>query len=1228
MIACPNINLKEWKDLVAKHGENKAYVVYNEEYADLKDLKLVRDTDSINIQRVNQENIQSGNKTMSVRPFGEHNYSVGDVLKVKVKGNDTGLRVKVSSIKTIDDFTKLTTQEKDEFARSMGDYKDFEDFRTNDDYAKIDSPLSIAFPEVYKFITGQKPGDIISYSKTETLVKGESKEDKKTIDLLNHVRSFIEKKIKILTRKDVFNKKQKQNELKRLQKDLKDLDGVSGIFAFIDDAYEKTKAAEQMFLDLLKKQDTLSNSEMIARLSSFNEFVNGYSILDEISKADLKEVKESRKIGLQEEGNFSIQQKLAYAIERKDLMRNDYIEAGLPLLADYLLQSKSEKLDETTKAEIAKIQARIDAIQKSNMKPEVIARKVKENKALIQSLVPYNIDRETLINELRVASKDEGAIDFWFSPLISSDDSVLALFAKSIKSSLEDARLKDIKDAEEYKKVYEEFAASNTKNKDNVASFNDDIYEVIEVASTDEDGNRIYVKKKSFVQKYNLAAFEKAKDKFFKELGPKPSEEDKKALAEWKKSVSMWFRENTEDKSQVEIDAIVDEKEDDLLRGIITKSEYEEWRKSVFGEFYNAETHQLETYYKNELKRPSVKYINKKWDKLYLEDGVPNNAAGKYHKFMLEKYLEAQDKLPEHFRMGYILPSRPKDSVERSLTQGALKVAKNTIKDAFKVQIYDTEFGISSIEGDDVKFLPVYFTQNMDVDDVSSDVLESVMKFTSMANKYEALNKVSGEISLMEQIIGERQVIKTNSKGEKIIDAFAAKMGFSDYIKKHGEGFSEKHVKSFINMIVRGEMQEKEEILGLDAGKITNKLLGFSSITTLAVDFLKSTANNIQGNIQVAIEANSGEYFNKKNLTNGSAFYIRNSAGMIKDFGKIAPDNIANKLVELYDAIQGEYTTQYGENVSGSLARKLFRTDTLFFNQHIAEHEIQVKTLFAILDANYVKDNESGELISVLEAYKKYGIEIESKTDFTDKQRKDLMNINHAISKRLHGVYNSFDKAVIQKYSLGRLLLMYRKYLVPSYKRRFKKISGDQELGGLTEGTYRTFWRTFIRDLRDMQFNIVNNWESYTDFEKDQIKRTLTEAGAVIALTALVMVLKGAGDDDEELKKNYFYNFVLYQAVRQRSETAQYYPLLGYKDAYRTIKSPTAMITTMDRSIKLIDQLIFTWDKDKLNYKKKTGVFDKGTNRSYAAFLKLVGLSGYNADPAEAIKSFEGALNK
>ena len=91
-----------------------------------------------------------------------------------------------------------------------------------------------------------------------------------------------------------------------------------------------------------------------------------------------------------------------------------------------------------------------------------------------------------------------------------------------------------------------------------------------------------------------------------------------------------------------------------------------------------------------------------------------------------------------------------------------------------------------------------------------------------------------------------------------------------------------------------------------------------------------------------------------------------------------------------------------------------------------------------------------------------------------------------------------------------------------------------------------------------------------------------------------------------------------------RSETASY---ISPKDAYRVVKSPSAMTSTLERAIKFTDQFFFTWDPEKLEFERKSGVWNAGDNKSWAYFLKLMGYSGYNFTPGEAVESFKGTLN-
>ena len=1063
----------------------------------------------------------------------------------------------------------------------------------------------------------------------ETVVEEEESEDETDFTkLVQRIKLYLNKQLDDLSKKKIKNQTYKTKRLEALIDQLNTLEGVEVINEFINDAYEKSKKAKYRFDTILKNKDTLDTKELINELTAINDFANGYSILDEISAKDLNDFFSSAGRTGKNEADYSPQDKLSYALEVRNAVRSKFVTEAIPLMAKTLTYYKSDTSDEKVRAQIKDTQKRIEAITADqSLSSKAKERKLNQEQAILDKLNSFLINEESLIETLTLASKDEDALDFLIAPLISSEDSALALFAKMIKSAFENARQQDILTRDELVKDFEKYASKTSVSRDNVEDFNEGIYEVLDYTYKDEKGEVQTIKRKAFVQKFDINKFNKAKEDFYNKIGPKPllsetpTKDEKAALKGWQAAQGEWYRNNTQPKSKEERAKIIKEKAKERNAGIITQEEYDEWRDSVYYTYNGKE------YFMKELSEPSNAYLNSNWTKLYDSNNKPLNAKGEYHQELTKKYFEAQEKLPVSQRPGYILPSIEKTDKERLRTNGVLKTVKNIAAESVKVKSYDIEYRLANLSEEGVKFLPIYYTQNMDANDVSSDLIRSVLMFNSMANRYEAMNNLNGEISMFKTIIGKRQVVETNSKGQPILDAFAKKLGYTEFVRQNGESYSQKHVDAFIDMVVYGEMQKAEELFGFSLSKVTNSLTAFSAYTSIAADILKGVANNLQGNIQVIIEANAGEFFTKKNLAKAKATYMKNAGSFLADFGKSSPQNLLSQLTELYDAIQGDFKDKYGRNVSGSLAGKLFRTDTLFFNQHFGEHEIQVSTMLALMDATIVTD-KSGKSMTLLEAHQLYGSkpgDLEKNTDFTEKRRQDFQNTLHALNKRMQGVYNDFDKGTAQRYSLGRLGLMYRKHLVPGYMRRFKKYSMDQELGSPTEGFYRTFATTFLRDLIDYKLQINKAWSTYTPFQKAQIKRTIAEITIILSITAMIMMLTALGDepDEEAVKKSYAYNFLMYELVRMRSETASY---ISPTDAYRVVKSPSAMTSTLERAIKFGNQIL-PWNITE-DYQRRSGIWEKGDNKAWAYFLKLAGFSGYNITPEQAVKSFEGTLAK
>jgi hypothetical protein len=1106
---------------------------------------------------------------------------------------------------------------------------------------------------------------------TDTVGEEVNPDDTNTefITLTNEIKVFLEKQLAILRKKVVKNQEFKEQRIKKILAELEGLDEAQAIESFITDSYNQSIKAEKRYDEFIKNKNKTNKKDVIKELLAFYEFANGYNILDEISKDNIlkffsktteetdAELIEQLQAALEEndleavkaimakttvfdnKGKLTPQNKLFKALTIRNRLKNEFVSQGIPLMADFLIKYKSDYQNTNLDELKAFYQKRLDELEADNkLDPAKKNKRRIELKQEIANLNSFVMDKEGLEKLLKMSLKDEGVFDFLVGPLISSPDAVLALFAKAVKSQFGKAKMNLIKIRDEVLDVFEDYAQSSGKSKDNPKEFNEGMYEMLVSYIPNKEGVWEELVRPAFVQKYDITAFNKARNKFFSE-NPKPADDAPRAVKKaWSIKKNEWYAENTQQKPQAEIDEIIAEKTKLLKAGLLTQKEYDEW----VGKMYIVVNNKKVYLYK-EMYQPAEKYLNAKWLDMYNLDGTTKNKKGELHKTLTDQYFKSQEKIPKSQRLGYYVPYVPKTRNERIREKGLGTSIKKGLKDKFQPQVYDVgyessgdnldfedtqglsgQLSLASLGGAEVKFIPTYYVQPIDTEDISLDLTRSVLLFAQMAENYEALNEISAETTMLKVIVGDREVAEQTGKGQVLIDAFAQKQGYLKFISKNGESYSKKHLDAFIDMVVYGEMSKAEgSILGLDIAKTTDAVIGFSAITGLALDAMKGVANSLQGNIQIIIEAAGGQYFNTKNLAKGKKTYGLGTPFM-KDFGKARPVSLQGQLAEYYDAMQGEFKDQYGRNVSNTAFLRLFNTNSLFFNMHAAEHEIQLTTMFALMDAERVIDNTTGEEMSLYEAHIKYGRDgVHDNTDFSLKRKEDFENRLHALNKRMQGVYNDFDKATAQRYALGRLALMYRKHLVPAFMRRYKAKSYDYELDDITEGFYRTFWNTLMKDLIVYKKNIFKEWKNYTPYQKAQIYKVLRELALIISFATLIFIMSSAADDDEDLKKSTAYNHIYYQLIRMNSETIQYYPGFGFDDIYKTIKSPTAATTLISRVGKFMDQFFLTWDSEKLTYKRDTGVWEKGDNKSWAYFLKIMGLTGNNFSPEEAVKNFE-----
>lgn len=178
------------KNLIEKDGDGQVYLKgkYNIKFKE-SFIKLLNDIEDsyensfkkLQVQDINLDSLRKDKKTISLRKSGEHNFIDNDIAVVTVNGINTGIKVQIDQIKTFSNFNSLSDDRKNDFAKVVGNYKDFEDFKNSNDYAKEDSKKSKMYPEIYNFINNSGSIDIISYvkveedSKTSTTFKNRNK---------------------------------------------------------------------------------------------------------------------------------------------------------------------------------------------------------------------------------------------------------------------------------------------------------------------------------------------------------------------------------------------------------------------------------------------------------------------------------------------------------------------------------------------------------------------------------------------------------------------------------------------------------------------------------------------------------------------------------------------------------------------------------------------------------------------------------------------------------------------------------------------------------------------------------------------------------------------------------------------------------------------------------------------------------------------------------------------
>lgn len=732
---------------------------------------------------------------------------------------------------------------------------------------------------------------------------------------------------------------------------------------------------------------------------------------------------------------------------------------------------------------------------------------------------------------VKVADEDISFFDRWLDSMADSSDYMLKVMDQAVKKSKENARLQTID-------VMKQLQAATIKLEQAGVKTTDWMFE------KDSSGNLTG----SYISEINHGLFREAMSNMYKQLndkyGKNPIGDDAQA---YNRERQAWFSANME-----------------TINGIRMP------KRSIYGnkEFENLTSPQKEYW-------ETIMSI-----KAQLDSCLPDKYTTLYNAVKIRKDLLERVKAS--------------DSVKSGISQ----VWEN-VKDQFIRRSDDTEFGdratVKDFEGNEVQVLPIYFTKLKDgesANDISTDIVGTLTAYAAMANDFNEMSKVIDVLELGRDILKDNLEIGKTRGGKPLVEKFKVigRDVESKVTKSRDDRRIIQRLNDFFEMQVYGRYMADEGTFGdtkIDKGKVANFVNRMTSLNTLALNVLSGISNVATGKVMMRIESLSGEFFSERNTIKADREYGKAMPAFLAELGNRVKTSKLALWSELFNVLQ-EYETNVREI---NFDRKTWfsrmgNSSALFFMNNAGEHWMQHRTSLALADAYKMKAPD-GKVVSLWDAMevvyidpnnKKLGGKLQvkqgyTKEDGTEFTKDDIIRFSRktaAINQRMHGIYNKLDRSAVQRLAIGRMGVMFRKWIKPSLNRRFKSATYNFDMEAWTEGYYRTtgrFLTQLAKELKEGQFALVANWNNLTNTEKANIKRAITEVGHFLAV-ALVLGLIDWSDDKD---RPWLVKMIEYQARRLYTELGSMIPGPQlFREGLKIVKSPAAGVNTIEDALDLI----------------------------------------------------------
>lgn len=512
----------------------------------------------------------------------------------------------------------------------------------------------------------------------------------------------------------------------------------------------------------------------------------------------------------------------------------------------------------------------------------------------------------------------------------------------------------------------------------------------------------------------------------------------------------------------------------------------------------------------------------------------------------------------------------------------------------------------------------VNFRGEMQPDQQSLDLFTVYRLEIKNGINYEEKHNVESTIKMLVDISKHKEYFRSN--GMDRIPVLGKFIKRKKQLMVKGE-----HSKTYERMVglmeqnVYDIMHKHAGKLGkLDLNKTVRVLNGYTAALGMTVNEVTAAANILNGKAQLFLEMVAGTFIKAQNLAKAEKIYFATMLENLKDISAPIKSGFANQLNEEMDTFGTVSVSARQGFIKNTFMKASMNAQSLQFMQEGGEHWLQSVLTMAIMDnikvlngknqlidkdGNPVKDKK--DAASLLDMYYINGkgkLEVHPSVVYTTKSSGIEYNkggkekVQQLIKKKIFDTMGNYDPNMqpeAMRHWHGKLLMMYRKYLIPMGLARYRGFvhSGtatedledyqrfySEALQLHEEGFYTTTMRYFLTSvipaLRKMQFDIMSkDWNGLSDYEKGNIYKALAESVltfVVLPATAMLLEMGMEGGDDDDVSQKMMY-FLLLETRRLESELSAY---RDPREQYRITSSPIPAIRTLENATNLIDRII------------------------------------------------------